>query len=206
MVVSVPQRCSLVRIHHFLADKQSWIAEKQALARQRLTHQNTALPAWDIITDTHIMLYGHLHQIHVQPGLVTACHPGKESLHVTLRRRSEAEPEKLRNIIESWLKQTALTDFAARCASLAARIGVTPGKLRLSTAKTRWGSCSRFGDIALNWKLIHAAPEIIDYVILHELCHIRHFDHSPAFWSLVAQHMPDYKTRQAQLKHLSLRK
>lgn len=76
-------------------------------------------------------------------------------------------------------------------------------KMRLSSANTRWGSCSSNGTISLNWKLIMAPAGIIDYVIIHELCHVKHMNHAKAFWQLVAVYLPDCKERRKWLRQNS---
>ena len=77
-------------------------------------------------------------------------------------------------------------------------------KLRLSSAGTRWGSASADGSIRLNWRLIHLSMEMIDYVVVHELSHLRHMDHSPRFWDVVASVMPDHAERRAALKRAAV--
>lgn len=75
--------------------------------------------------------------------------------------------------------------------------------ITIRSQKTRWGSCSSRGTLSFNWRLILAPPLILDYVVVHELCHLKHMDHSPAFWNAVAQVMPDYKIRRKWLKQHS---
>ncbi len=79
-------------------------------------------------------------------------------------------------------------------------IGKEPMKVRLSKARTRWGSCSSHGNIAFNWRLAMAPLEIVDYIIVHELVHLKHPNHSRAFWAEVARILPDYKARKQWLK------
>ncbi|MDI6698813.1 MAG: SprT family zinc-dependent metalloprotease [Candidatus Saccharicenans sp.] len=90
--------------------------------------------------------------------------------------------------------------LSARLKRLAALNGFRFGKFRLSSARTRWGSCSAQGTISLTWRLIMAPPEIIDYVIVHELAHTKEKNHSRAFWNLVGHHIPDYKEKRRWLK------
>jgi predicted metal-dependent hydrolase len=79
-------------------------------------------------------------------------------------------------------------------------LGVTWKKLSLSNANTRWGTASADGSIRLNWRLIHFKQDIIDYVVVHELSHLRVMNHSPLFWDTVRTVVPDYAQRRAQLK------
>ncbi|MDO5103479.1 MAG: SprT family zinc-dependent metalloprotease [Lautropia sp.] len=99
-----------------------------------------------------------------------------------------------------WLRQQAMQVFSQRLPPFAQALGRSPRSLSLSSARTRWGSCTRDGDIRLNWRLIQFSPELIDYVIAHELAHLVEMNHGPRFWAQLAALMPDYRTHQARLK------
>ena len=73
-------------------------------------------------------------------------------------------------------------------------------KIRISSARTRWGSCSAKGTLSFTWRLVMAPPDVIDYVVVHELCHLKELNHSKAFWAQVEAILPDYKTRRKWLK------
>ncbi len=90
--------------------------------------------------------------------------------------------------------------LSLRISVFAAQIGKQPTKIRITQARTRWGSCSSKGSIAFNWRLAMAPPEIVDYIIVHELAHLIHPNHSRAFWDEVARILPDYKARKQWLK------
>ncbi len=94
--------------------------------------------------------------------------------------------------------------LAARVAHFAPQLGVQPRALRLSSARTRWGSASTRGTIALNWRLAFVPAALADYVVVHELAHLREMHHGPAFWALVAQVLPDYAERRAALRQIAL--
>ena len=102
--------------------------------------------------------------------------------------------------MQRWLQRQARTLFEARIALHAGAMGVQIRQLRLSSARTRWGSASSDGSIRLNWRLIHFPVETIDYVVVHELAHLREMNHGPAFWAIVQAAMPDYEQRRRQLK------
>ncbi len=105
--------------------------------------------------------------------------------------------------LEKALREKARAVFAERLAIHAPRLGVPLPALRLSSARTRWGSCNQHGDIALNWRLILMPLAILDYVVAHELAHIREMNHSPRFWSVVATLCPDWKARRIELRRLA---
>jgi predicted metal-dependent hydrolase len=99
-------------------------------------------------------------------------------------------------------RQTALHKFLRRQAReilkhrlelYSRQMGLTPASLTVRGQRTRWGSCSSQGNINLNWKLMCAPPDVIDYVVIHELAHLEHMNHSPKFWDLVGAHFPEHK-------------
>lgn len=105
-------------------------------------------------------------------------------------------------LLEKALREKARALFAERLAHYAPLLGVAPPPLRLSAARTRWGSCSHRGGISLNWRLIYLPLPIIDYVVAHELAHLKEMNHSPRFWSVVQQLCPDWSARRLELRQL----
>ncbi len=93
--------------------------------------------------------------------------------------------------------------FPERIAYFAKQMGVTYGRVTLREQKTRWGSCSSKGNLNFNWKLILLPPELLDYVVVHELAHRKEMNHSAAFWKVVEEVLPDYRERRKALKEIS---
>lgn len=102
------------------------------------------------------------------------------------------------------MQQQAQAVFTERMNHYAPLLGVHWRTLSLSQANTRWGSASSNGTIRLHWRLVQMPPEVLDYVVVHELAHLREMNHSARFWALVEQILPDYKQRQLQLKRTAL--
>ena len=100
---------------------------------------------------------------------------------------------------EKELRERAKAVLAQRTAYFARQIGVTYGRITVRDQKTRWGSCSQTGNLNFNFRLILAPSEVLDYVVVHELCHRRQMNHSAQFWQEVAQVLPDYRKRKAWL-------
>ena len=92
--------------------------------------------------------------------------------------------------------------FSERTAYFAKRMGVTYNRITIREQKTRWGSCSSAGNLNFNWRLVLMPPEILDYVVVHELAHRKEMNHSSKFWAIVEQEMPDYQERKQRLKEL----
>ena len=113
---------------------------------------------------------------------------------------TNASPEQIRDATQAWLMRRAKELFAERLDHFAPRLGVTWKRLSLSSAATRWGTASADGAIRLNWRLIHHKLDVIDYVVAHELSHLRVMDHSPQFWDTVKSVVPDYPERRRVLR------
>lgn len=113
---------------------------------------------------------------------------------------SEKEKTPSEKRLESIYKEAAREYFPKRTAHYARLLGVTYGKISIRDQKTRWGSCSSTGNLSFNWRLILAPPNVLDYVVVHELCHRKEMNHSPGFWELVESLMPDYRKYRKWLK------
>ena len=121
-----------------------------------------------------------------------------------LRLPPMAQESQWRDAVQAWLQQRARTHFEPRLAHFAELLQVRVEKLRLSSAQGRWGSANSRGVISLNWRLIHFSPAVIDYVIAHEVAHLREMNHSPRFWSLVGDLLPGFENPRAELKRAQL--
>jgi len=109
-------------------------------------------------------------------------------LRVELPRSADA-----REVLERWLRRLARRILLARLEHWAPIVGRRPKRITLRDMKSQWGSCSSEGNLSFNWKLVMAPPATLDYVVVHELCHFIHADHSKAFWREVARHLPEYE-------------
>jgi predicted metal-dependent hydrolase len=120
--------------------------------------------------------------------------------HLYLALPQQASAAQIRDATQAWLMAQARQIFTQRLDHFAQALGVRWTQLSLSSAATRWGSAGADGRIRLNWRLIHFKPSVIDYVVAHELSHLRVMNHSPQFWETVASIMPDYREQQKTLK------
>lgn len=145
---------------------------------------------------TAILFRGELVRLEPLPG------PGETGLRFAdqeVRRRPP--PEDWRTVLEEHLRRLATLELPARVRELAAPHRLAVGSVSVRNQRSRWGSCSRRGTICLNWRLIQTPPLVRDYVILHELSHLREMNHSARFWKGVAALCPEYRQAQAWLKH-----
>jgi predicted metal-dependent hydrolase len=105
-----------------------------------------------------------------------------------------------RPAIERWYRRMARDEVVPLLDDAVDALGVSYASVRIANQRTRWGSCSTTGAMSFNWRLLLAPPEILDYVVWHEACHLVHMDHSRRFWSLLERHVPDYRTPRRWLK------
>ena len=124
-----------------------------------------------------------------------------KNLEKIQKRDAQKENVQNRSALErQHLQNKACVVIPRRVAYYAEKLGVSYGKITLRQQKTRWGSCAANGNLNFNWLLILAPPEVLDYVVVHELCHRREMNHSQAFWKEVEKILPDYRERQKWLK------
>ena len=111
-----------------------------------------------------------------------------------------ADPVRRGHALELWFRRQAAGEIAARLDAACAEAGLGYTKLSIRAQRTRWASCSRSGAMSFNWRLLLAPPEVLDYVVWHEVCHLAVMDHSPRFWGLLARYRPEYAVQRAWLK------
>ena len=117
------------------------------------------------------------------------------TIHVTQCRRTDAP-----YVLEAWLRREARHDLLACIRARSVQMGIQPARMFLMNQRTRWGSCSRKRNLSFNWRLVLAPPEILDYVVVHELAHLCEMNHSKRFWSLVGSFCPDFEQHRRWLK------
>jgi len=201
--VSAPRWVGQGDIDAALQAKARWILRKLVDQGERLTRVAAARVDW--CDGTTLPYLGEPLQIVLNPlvnGARLLDQMSPRALHVGLAHT--AEPAQIRDAVQSWLQRQALLRFGERCAHFADRLGVQVRQIRLSSAHTRWGSATSNGTIRLHWRLVHFAPATIDYVVAHELAHLREMNHSPAFWDVVRSVVPDYEQARGALKQQTL--
>ncbi len=196
--VLAPKWLSLAEIESALREKSNWILRK--LSEQHNLHQRlqAAKVVWG--HGAVIPFLGGQLNIFLGSGVDESVRGGNLYLGLT----PDACAQKIAQRTRTWLEHQAAQIFASRCQHYASLLGVQHKKLSLSKAKNRWGSASANGHIRLHWRLIHFQQSVIDYVVAHELAHLREMNHSVRFWSLVRSVVPDYEVAQAALKNTVL--
>lgn len=191
----IPRRASRREAREFLASRQDWVLQK--LAELRLRHAATPLDRQRLNWDgrDELPLRGQARRLLLVPvSGARACQVRIETQTITLFAPSArlADRALLRRALVEALRHEALLDARRLLDLEAARLGVAYQGPRLADQKTLWGSCTPQGLISLSWRLVMAPPEVLRYVVIHELCHRLRPDHSAAFWALVTRQMPDY--------------
>lgn len=211
LTVSAPRWTPLGEVESLLHDKSAWVLEKLRTARQRAGELAQARTVWangvefDVLAQPVRLLLDPT-QGSSQVGAVLEMPAEAADGPATLRLglAHNAAEAQIRDAAQAWLMREAKRVFAERLDHFAPLLGVRYEKLRLSSAGTRWGSASVDGTIRLNWRLIHLSMEMVDYVVVHELSHLRHMDHSPQFWDVVASVMPDHRQRRRALRQAAV--
>lgn len=203
--VTAPRWSLVIEIESALRSKQDWILakladwqikrSKAAATQQRWAH-GEQLPylGKQVILDVG----SGTSRSRLQHGMFEA-----ETLHLALNE--EASEIQIKDAACAWLQGEAKRIFAIRIPHFEALLGVKVTQWRLTSASTRWGSATSTGTVRLHWRLVHFAPDVIDYVIAHELAHLREMNHSARFWEVVESVIPDYETARRTLKQHSLR-
>jgi predicted metal-dependent hydrolase len=188
LVVRAPQRATLKQIREVVERHAGWV-------EARLKEMEARPGPWTFSEGSGLPYLGQLYPLRLVPGPVSGLR--FDGLSFTLADGAAAQAAAL---FERWYRRQARKVFGERVRYYAVQYGFDYDKLRISSARTRWGSCSSRGVISFTWRLVLAPLEVVDYVVVHELAHLRVKNHSPDFWQVVESLLPDYKTRRKWLK------
>lgn len=188
LTVRAPMQMKGADIRNFIEAKQDWIKRKRAKARE------VAPPPHQYVDGETFWYLGEEVLLRIvakdEPALAM-----NGAFELTESARPNAE-----SILTNWYREQARQVLSERVGYFAQKYGFNIGKVRISSARTRWGSCSSKETLSFTWRLVMAPLDVIDYVVVHELCHLRELNHSKAFWARVEKILPDYKKRRRWLK------
>lgn len=203
--VNAPRWVGLGDIEAALREKAGWIVRKLHEQQDRMQRQLQARIDWR--DGAAVPFLGETVIVVLDPRATGAmlntdaqALPGVPRLTLHVGLPHTAAPEQIRDTVQSWLQRQARRIFEERVQHFADKLGVRCTRLSLSSAQTRWGSASADGSVRLNWRLVHFALPTIDYVVTHELAHLREMNHSPRFWDVVRSVLPDYERARGTLK------
>ncbi|MBN8655586.1 MAG: M48 family metallopeptidase [Anaerolineae bacterium] len=189
LTVRAPRRATLQDIHGFIAEKTDWILRSREKIKSVIPHQKK-----EYVDGERFLFIGTEYELRLVPPQRPALKfDGGFTLSTSARERGEAAFTK-------WYKSQAMTVFTERVHHYAALHGFEPKLVKVNSAKTRWGSCTSTGTINFAWRLVMAPLEVIDYVVIHELVHLRIKNHSQKFWKAVELLCPEYKSHRRWLR------
>jgi predicted metal-dependent hydrolase len=198
LTITAPRWVTLADIETAIAGKERWIFAK--LAEWQTRTEQRALPRIEWRDGAEIPYLGKPVRITLastSAGLALDAQAAVLSLPLP----AHADAQQIKDRVQGWLQTEAKRVFGERLAYYAEKLDVVYRGYALSSAATRWGSCSSDGRIRLNWRLIHFPLSIVDYVVAHELAHLREMNHSPRFWQTVESIFPEFKEARHTLKH-----
>jgi len=196
LVIHAPKRISQSHLESIIVLKADWIRKKletlieNKMPEMQWRHGETLLFMGNTVT----LAVEHdirSKAVEYEPGVLQLAMPNHHDQNLIARK------------VIQWYKKQALVDFTRRLEIFSSKLGVSFSSFNLSNAGSRWGSCNSRKEIRLNWRLLQAPPHIINYVVCHELAHLKEMNHSAKFWATVASIYPDYKLAEKKLKALS---
>lgn len=199
VIVKAPLKTPIKTIEAFLEQKAAWIAKKTAVSRERLAKYA------DVLNCKAFLFLGKPFPYSISPRKTPGIKDG--TLLVPSQNAANGIPQQSDEFIRGLrrvYKRTAMPILEERLQTISQAIGLSYSGFSLSDAKTKWGSCDGKNAIRLNWRLILLDSALIDYVIVHELAHTVHHNHSGAFWALVEKHYPKYKGAVRWLKECGI--
>jgi len=194
--VIVPRGLPLDEVEPFVESKQAWI--ERTLLRMRAAARERPRPRLEDGGEVPFLGESLLLRVRVEPG--------RKRDHVARRGNAlsvavaAAGPDAIRAALERWYRGQARIEVARRLDAAVGRVGQSYAGLQVRGQRTRWASCSSKGAMSFNWRLLLAPPEILDYVVEHEVAHLDVHDHSARFWDLLAQRSPDCREHERWLR------
>jgi len=186
VLVYAPHRATLGSIESLLTEKEEWVRRTRARILEGLNQERDKVP-----------FLGRKYNMNVIEGARKKAGVDFDGSEFRVYCGAAGD---VKATLDGWYKEELLRIVTLRIGELSAAMGVKPNRIGVRAQKTIWGSCSYDNNISINLKLALAPPEIIDYILVHELCHIKHKNHSSEFWLAVESVIPDYRQRRCWLK------
>lgn len=194
VIIVVPKQLERDKIDKLLASKHQWIVEK--IAQYQTTSPATMR---EYVSGESLPYLGRNYRLKVLKGDLAPTKLLNGRITVTVPEPS-TQTHYIRRALTNWYKRHADKKIREKVRRYESLVGVETGVVRTKEFKSRWGSCTPYGDLEFNWVIVMAPNRVVDYVVVHELCHLIHHDHSPQFWKEVERVMPDYKEHKEWLR------
>jgi len=193
--VRAPQRVPKHEIDRFVASKEKWIEEKLLIMHEQAARRKAFAPTYG----DKMLLCGREYPAVSRSGNRSGF--DGEAFFMP----PDLTSSQIKSVCVQIYRRLAKTGLVKRTLDFAEQVGVSPTAIRISGAKKRWGSCSAKGSINYSWRLMMADTDVIDYVVVHELAHLKYMDHSKQFWTTVESVLPDWRERRKRLRELQKR-
>ena len=189
--VRAPLKMPKREIEKFITSKEQWVLDALAKSEERVQKREKFQRDYG----DSILYLGNEYPIIAKEG-------NRISFNDAFYVPCGLTPEQIKSACIQIYRMLAKRDITNRVIEFAKLMSVNPTSVKITGAKTRWGSCSSKGSLNFSWRLIMADSDVVDYVVVHELAHLREMNHSKKFWDVVAETLPDYKERKKRLKEL----
>lgn len=195
--VIIPSGLSDDRVNELVRKRTPWIREKLKERSNAIAHKPR-----EYVDGESFSYLGRNYRLKLEHGITKSAklRNGKLVVNIPQKRADGRFDRYIRTTIEDWYKRQAIKQFQLKSERFGKLIGVQPKSIDLADFKARWGSCSAQGGITYNWRVIAASHSIVDYIVVHELCHLIEHSHSPKYWRLVENVMTDYRERRDWLR------
>jgi predicted metal-dependent hydrolase len=202
VTVRAPQRLDEGKINSIVQKKSHWIIERQ----ERVKQENQIHPPKEFMHGESFPFLGRqylLEVIHSENGFYSKCYlmNGRIQVEIGKNLQGKNAANAIKEALAYWYREHATRMINERLPYLSRQLGKAPAAVQIKDQKRRWGSCSHNGVVRFNWRIIMAPVPVLDYLIVHELCHLFHPDHSAAFWRKVQSIIPDFKKERDWLKN-----
>jgi hypothetical protein len=193
LAVHAPWRAAQSGIDRFVRESAKWVLRKL----DEWSRVKPRIQRW--ASGEPIPFVGRLLTLDLAHAPGRAARVQQDADRLVVRVPAPEDPDEVKNAVVAWYRRHARSNFDERIARYAGQLGVATPRVFLSSARTRWGSCNSSREVRLNWRLIQTPQAVIDYVVVHELAHLREMNHSRRFWRLVAQACPAHEEARSYL-------
>ncbi len=188
--VSAPHRAPQRELKRWVSDKAPWIRTKLAEQQRR----EKQIPTRSFEQNERWPFMGGSFTLNIQPGKRNHSELIDHELIITLSNRSQKpQRDQVAAVLQAWYQQQAQTVLSHKAKVISARLNAGIRSIKLRRTKSKWGHCTAQGDLQFNWLIMQAPETVIDYLVIHECCHLIHHNHSGEFWRLVESLCPDYR-------------
>lgn len=199
--IVVPKETATAQIERIIAKKDRWIRQKlrlQATVVEPKPKEFISGEAFPYLGKNYRLkvIYGDKDHVALRSGRIEVC--------VAEKRGAKGSEVRVKSLLVFWYRAKAIKRLTEKVEKYSKRIGVKPKSVKVRDYKSRWGSCILPSTVSFNWRILMAPHKIVDYVVVHELCHLKHHDHSERFWSTVDRTVRDSERSRAWLNKNSL--